>query len=373
LFIHSFYALFYIFEIKRVMSSSIKLNMREQTVLASIIENFVHTGMPIGSKYVATNSNIDISPASIRNVMADLEKWGFIEQPHTSAGRMPTGKGYRFYVNSLMKIQNLTKKEKAHIIDSLERVSEDIESILETASSTLANISNQLGVVLAPRFFEGIFDRMELVPIADKKILIVISIKSGLVKTISIEIEKSISRDKLHEVAHIINERLHGLTLTEIKDTVDFRLKDVSRGYPGFIDLIISNAKPLIDCFSPSDLHIGGTSNIVTQPEFHDTEAVRRITGFLDDRTIMLHVLNQEGDKESESDDDFFQTIRIVIGKENKQELIKHCSLITASYHVGSISGTLGVIGPTRMQYPKLVSLVDYMARALTDTFTKKH
>ena len=356
---------------KKIDSEMKELSGREKSILHLIVENFVQHATPVGSKLIAQNSDLALSSASIRNVMMDLEQQGYIAQPHTSAGRVPTDKGYRTYVNSLMRMQKLTPREQGEIVENLSRFSQDIGFILEAASRTLAKISNLLGVVLAPRFFEGVFERIELVQVAEKRILVVISIQSGLVKTISMELEKDVSRDKLEQTARVLNERLHGLTLREIKETIDIRLKNISVGDTGFIDMIIDSSKILFDFSVPGDLHIGGTSNIIVQPEFFKKDLTKDITGLLDDREIMIHVLSQE-ESDDESDEKYVdgnaEKIRIVIGEENRETLMQHCSLITASYNVGEIHGTVGVLGPTRMQYSKIISLVDYMAQALTDT-----
>lgn len=345
------------------------LTERERNVLNLVVENFVRNAIPVGSKYIAQNFDLSLSSASIRNVMMELEKQGYISHPHISAGRMPTDKGYRFYVDSLMRMENLTEKAKDDILENLNRFSRDISYILEAASQTLAKISNLLGVVLAPRFYDGIFERIELVQVAEKRILVVISIRSGLVKTITMEFEKDVSRKKLEHTASILNERLYGLTLREIKHTIDDRLKNVDYGDADFIDLIVDSSKILFDFTPPADLHIGGTSNIISQPEFFKKDVSKDITGLLDDREIMIHILNQEDESENE-DFDRSEKLRITIGEENKEIIMQHCSLITTSYHVGDISGTVGVLGPTRMHYSKIVGLVDYMAKALTDTLT---
>jgi heat-inducible transcriptional repressor len=334
-----------------------------------IVENFVRNVAPVGSKYIANNFDVALSSASIRNVMMDLERRGYIAQPHTSAGRVPTNKGYRLYVDSLMRMENLSEAEKDHILEDLSKFSRDISYILEAASHTLARISNLLGVALAPRFFQGIFEKMELVPVANKKILVVISIRSGLIKTITMELDEDVSRDALERTASVINERLYGLTLEEIKETIDVRLKNIGYGDAGFIDLVVDSSKILFDFTSTSDLYIGGTSNIISQPEFFKKDISKNITGLLDDREIMIHVLNKDDESEKDYSENF-GNIRITIGRENEEEMIQHCSLITASYHVGNIFGTIGVLGPTRMHYSKVAALVDYMAKALTDTLT---
>lgn len=334
------------------------LQQRERQILTCIVESFVENAKPVGSRYLAKRYNLDVSPATIRNLMMDLEDMGYLEQPHTSAGRVPTDKGYRVYVDTLMSIQRLSRKEQRRIFDKLRQVSADVDEILHTSCQVLGEISSQLGVVLGPRFYQGIFQKMELVPVAENKILVVISIKSGLVKTIMMEIRSNVSRDQLDETCWIINERLSGLSLKEIKESIDKRMSGLSYGEEGLIRLIVESSKKLFDFEEYRDVHLGGARNIMSNPEFADREHLSKMIDLLEQKQIILHLLNKNAEDNK---------ISISIGEENKEELFRNCSVITTSYHIGTVSGTLGVVGPTRMHYGKIVSLVDYMGKALTE------
>ncbi len=339
-----------------------KLSERERLVLNSIVESFVRNAVPVGSRYLSKKSGMEMSPATIRNVMMDLEERGLVTQPHTSAGRMPTDKGYRFYVDSLMMIETLAEPEKQHILEQLRRVSLGVDTILEAATQVMARVSSQLGVVLAPRFYQGVFEKLELLQIAEKKILMLLTIKSGLVRTIVMEVAAEVSREILEKTARVINERLHGLSLKEIKHSLDHRMRHAGDANPELIERILGSADLLFSEDGRRGLHFGGTNNIVTQPEFTDHQQLAKILNLLENREILIHLFEQGDDSEK---------ISITIGDENRDELIKHCSLITASYHIGNISGTLGVLGPTRIRYSKMVALVDYMAKILTEVLEK--
>lgn len=333
------------------------LTEREKLILNCVVESYVDNAKPVGSRYLAKKYKLGISPATIRNVMTDLEEMGYLDQPHTSAGRIPTDKGYRFFVDSLKSVQSLARNERRIILDNLRKFSVDVDEILHTSSQVLGKISSQLGVVLAPRFYEGIFQKMELVPVSENKILAVLSIKSGLVKTIMMEIESGVSRDQLNETTWIINERLAGLSLREIKETIDRRMFGASIGEANLIRLIVSSSNKLFNFEEHKDLHLGGTQNIMANPEFSDQEHLTKILQLLDSKQIILHLFD-----EKDQDD----KISITIGEENKEELFRNCSVITTRYHIGNVTGTLGVVGPTRMHYAKIISLVDYMGKALT-------
>lgn len=340
------------------------LTQREILVFNSIVESFVLKAAPVGSRYLAKKYNLMISPATIRNVMTDLEDRGLICQPHTSAGRIPTDKGYRHYVDSLMKVAKLSSTQKKSILEEIRNVSQDIEEILDESSRVLARISNQLGVVLSPRFYQGILEKIEFVTISEKKLMVVLTIKSGLVKTILIEVESEIPRERLAETASILTERLHGLTLKEVKETLDERLRDPGRGDINLIQLLVESSDRLFSHQNVfSNFHYDGTKNIVVQPEFEDHEKMKKILDLIENKEIIIKMLNEQ---------EYLGGISISIGEENKEELMKNCSLITTTYNVGETIGTIGVIGPTRMQYDNIVALVQFMAETLGYILTKR-
>ncbi|MFQ5675690.1 MAG: heat-inducible transcriptional repressor HrcA [bacterium] len=335
------------------------LTDRESLILDCIVESYVTTGVPVGSRYLAKTFNLGVSPATIRNVMNDLEDLGYVSQPHVSAGRVPTDLGYRFYVDSLMMVRNLAKRDREFIQQHLLSVSIDVTDILTTASYVLSKISSQLGMVLEPRFQHGIFQKLELLSVASNRLLAVISIKSGLVKTILMEVESNVSSEQLQAVSSLINERLNGLTLKEVKETIDRRLDNLSDQYNSVIRLIVESSDRLFNFEDDKELHVGGTHNIVSNPEFRDQNYAARFLELFESKQKILRILNEKQAEE----------ISISIGNENKENLFRGCSLITARYSIGNITGTLGVVGPTRMQYSKIVPLVDYMGKFLTQTF----
>jgi len=342
--------------------SAERLSERERLILNSIVESFVRNAVPVGSRVLSKKSGMEMSPATIRNVMMDLEEMGYVAQPHTSAGRVPTDKGYRFYVDALMPVEALSAPEKQHIFEQLRRVSQGVDTILDAASQVLARVSNQLGVVLSPRFYQGVFEKIEFVPLAEKKVLMVLSIKSGLVRTIVMEMATEVSREVLEKTARVMNERLQDLNLQEIKQSLDQRMRHAGETNPELIERLVGAAELLFSEDARRALHFGGTNNIVQQPEFTDHQQLSKVLNLLENREMLIHLFDQGEDPEK---------ISIAIGDENREELIKHCSLITASYHIGHISGTLGVLGPTRIRYAKMVALVDFMAKILTEVLEK--
>jgi len=332
------------------------LSQRESYVLNCIVEAYVCSASPVGSRYLCKKYSMDFGPATIRNIMNDLEEMGFLCQPHVSAGRVPTDLAYRFYVDSLMSTRRLGKRERRVVDDSLGVHSADVKEILLVASQVLGRISAQLGVVLEPSFNRGVFQKMDLVRISPSRLMAVISIKSGLVKTIMMEIESSVPEDMLHQTVFLVNERLSGLSLREVKETIDQRLTDVTVSGNSVIQLILDSTEKLFSFDQKEDVHLGGTSNIVSNPEFAQSEDVARMLGLIENKNSLVNKFVREEDAH----------LSILIGEENKEDLFRACSVVMAPYSVGNIGGSLGVIGPTRMEYSKIISLVGYVGRALT-------
>ena len=338
------------------------LSNREQNILNSIIQSFIIKASPVGSRYISKEYEYGMSPATIRNVMMDLEEKGFVIQPHTSAGRIPTDLGYRFYVDKLVQKEELNLAEKNQIREDLNfQHKSEVDKILEKACRALCQISNLFGVVLSPRFFKGKFKKLELVRLNENTLMVIISIESGLVKTITLEVKTDIKIEKLEETARILNENLYGLTLKEIRDTINSRLKDVSLGDKDLIQQFIDSADQLF-ILENDNIHFTGAQKIINQPEFAEKDNMQNILELIDNKNELVHILNEYASDEY---------VIITIGKENKKELMKNCSLIVTNYKIGSTSGSLGVIGPTRMNYPKMISLVDFIAEEISNLFKK--
>jgi len=333
----------------------IELSERERQVFLSIVHGFIRTAEPIGSRYLAKNYNLNISPATIRNVMMDLEEKGLISQPHTSAGRVPTTSGYRQYVNDLMSVQDLNEIEKKSIISQLDIFSKDVNLIIQKATEVLGKISSQLGVVLTPRFNQGRLNKIDLVTLSDNKLLAILNVKSGLVKTVIIEIDKTVPANLIESTKQLINERLHGLSLEELQDSINNRFNDVDQDIRTLLDAIKENSE-LLKFDYEGDFHFAGARNVISQPEFENREKIGKILELLDRKDVLIKILDGH---DSEG-------VFIVIGDENQEDLMKNCSLITTSYNFDNARGTLGIIGPTRMQYSKIIALVEFMAETLS-------
>ncbi|MFC1562471.1 heat-inducible transcriptional repressor HrcA [candidate division KSB1 bacterium] len=336
-----------------------ELSTRENLILQLIINNFISSGLPVGSRLLWKNYKLDFSPATIRNIMFDLEERGFLSQPHTSAGRVPTDEGFRFYIEDLIKYEQLTKKEKRIIKEHIESIKDNIDNLLKKTSLVLGNLSKQLGVVLTPNFLNGIFEKVEFVDVATNKLLIIISLTTGLFKTIAIEVDSNIPKFELEETAKVINERLNGLTLGEIKNTIDKRLMDISKGNEGIFRYFIEYSDKIFEIEWEENVHLGNTKGVVEQPEFSSNEYLKKIFNLVEDKKSIINIFKNRKNEDN---------IIVTIGKENLYSNIEFFSVITAAYNIGSVKGTLGIIGPKRMKYSKIIPIVKYTAETINKT-----
>ncbi|HTY38161.1 MAG TPA: heat-inducible transcriptional repressor HrcA [Bacteroidota bacterium] len=331
------------------------LNERERDILHRVVFNFIQSAVPVGSRYISKHFDSQLSPATIRNVMADLEELGFLSHPHTSAGRIPTDLGYRYYVDYLMEAESLSEREKKQIEEQLTTAA-DADSLLRETSRILSKISRQLSVVSSPHISSGIFEKLELIPIASSRVLVVISIRTGLVKTLMMEVGIEMKREYLEQVGRLLNERLSGLTLREIRETFVERTRDMQDERTGLIRLFIDSVDNLFDDMKDREkVHITGTQNIIDQPEFIDPKNFRSVIELIENDDIIVHLL--------EKHDHIDKNFTITIGSENDDNKIKEYSIVSATYELEGVTGRVGIIGPKRMEYAKVIPLVDHVAK----------
>jgi heat-inducible transcriptional repressor len=339
-----------------------ELSERERLILAVLIDHYIRTAEPVGSRVIATKYSLGVSPATVRNTLSDLEEKGLIEQPHTSAGRIPTEGGYRLYVDRLLKSERLSANEKEQIKRALSADFNAIEDILEQTSRVLAKLTSQLGVTISPKFDQAVLNKIDLVQLTDTRVMVIIAVRSGIVRTILIEVESNIEVDHLRQTADILNEKLTGLSLGEIRRTIGERLRDQGKGDPQLLKLFIEQHEHLLSDSTAEGLHTDGTVNILAQKEFRNPEKLREFLTLLEERRSLIDLLKVKT---------FADEITVTIGAESNIEGMKGCSAVTRSYQAGQIRGTVGIIGPTRMEYAKLMSVVDFTAKVLSEILSR--
>jgi len=262
----------------------------------------------------------------------------------------------------MMERVTLTPSEEEQIRREIHPDYVAVEDILEQTARVLAAVSKQLGLTITPRFDQGVLTRINLIPVAEKKILVILAVKHGLVKTVLLEAESDIDAEQVEQTARVLNERLSGLTLGEIKDSIDLRLRESTTADPKLIKIFLDSAENLLSFTETEEMHLGGTTNILDQPEFKDREKLRGLIEVLEEKKLLAEFISSRGIKEG---------ITITIGKEIERGEIQSCSLVTSPYQAGKVSGTIGIIGPTRMRYSKLVSLVEYTAKRLSEVLSR--
>jgi heat-inducible transcriptional repressor len=332
-----------------------ELNTREKEILQFIIQDFIKTASPIASRTLVEGHRMNVSSATIRNAMNSLELKGFLDHPHTSAGRVPTEMGYRFYVDSLMSLSRLTATEQRALDQITVQLNSDIDDAVITAARLLAKLSNLLAVVISPKLGSGSFHRLELLSLSSTRLLIVLTIQSGITKTISIEVQSEISKKDLERVSGILNERLHGRKLSDIARHIHEMLKEFeSTDDSGLIRIFIDSADTIFDDQQVRKFHFGGAEYMAMQPEFNDLSKYRSIVELIENEDMIIHLFEHDLSVDNE--------VRVRIGTENKLSQIEQCSVVSTRYSIGTISGTIGLVGPKRMNYPRMVSLVEQLA-----------
>ncbi|WP_263835835.1 heat-inducible transcriptional repressor HrcA [Salinibacter sp.] len=333
------------------------LSERERDILRLVIEQFVDTAGPVGSRSLAKDASVDLSPASIRNTMADLEDMGYLDHPYTSAGRVPTRLGYRTFVDELMDTPELSEVEQEVLKVKLARLVSDTDELLSESTRLLSKLTNLLGIALTPRLSTAMLDRLDIVPLSGSRLMFVLSVRGGLVKTVVLSFEPDLKRSKMDRIVSTLNERLAGLTLHEIRDTYEERLDDLP-DETGLLALVLDEASILFSEPDEGRLQFDGTQNILSQPEFQEPDDMRHLIETIEDEDRIVQVIENL----FEANPDAVGQAVVRIGSETDQEEMDAYSIVLSPYQLGDTVGSLGVIGPKRMDYGRAVALVENMA-----------
>ncbi len=341
--------------VRKNIVSPLTLSERHREVLNAIVHQFVLTAQPVSSLTLA-GSALNVSSATVRNVMADLEAAGMLTHTHTSGGRVPTALGYRVFVDNITQ-PRIERTIQAQIEREFEEMPIQGTELLSRFASILAQASHLITVVLSPRLDRGILQRIELIPIAEERLLLVVSLLEGMIKTILIELPMRVSPTELIGLNRLMNERLSGVKLSDLLNEADQRLADTGLAHSELVRLILNYTDSLFGDQTPS---VAGTGNALSQPEFRDPDKMRAVIELLEGNDILLHLLDNEED-----------SVVVKIGEETGNPATRELSCIAANYCVGDLMGTIGIIGPTRMDYPRHMALAGYAASLLTKIHTK--
>jgi heat-inducible transcriptional repressor len=337
--------------------SSRELGTRDRDILKDIIHSYVMSGEPVSSRTVAKLERHGLSSASIRNIMADLEEEGYLSQPHTSAGRVPTQVAYHLYIEKMMGAQSVSDRDRRYILDSL-RDDRDADHLMSSASHLLSELSRQVGIVVTPVMAETRLKVIDFVPISGNRLLAVVVSSSGFVDNKVIETDEPLSREDLVRIANYVNATFGGLTIREIRNRLLILMSDERAQMDRLLTQTLALAKKGFDPEPTPEVLVDGTNALLGQPELASVERVRRLFDTFADKARLVRLLNECMGG---------QGVRVFIGDESDLTSDLDFSLVATTYGPPEQPlGTLGVFGPSRMDYTRVIPLVDYLGERLT-------
>ncbi len=334
-----------------------ELEERNRKVLQAVIDSYIASGSPIGSSVLARRYSFGLSSATLRNIMADLEELGFLTHPHTSAGRIPTERGYRYYIDSLISVENDTDDFEDQLRQAPPLHSGDLQEIMQEASRFLATLSHGAGGVIAPSEPDGIYKHIEFVRLRGRQVLIIFVTNTGIVQNKLIELDESIQQRDLNYFSSYLDGELEQKTLPQIRQQLTEQMREEKIVFMKLMEETY-RASQEVQERDADKVYIGGASQVLESPDFANVEKMRTLFKALEDKYKLLKLLDSSAAAEG---------IKVFIGSENPFFEMQGCSMVVSSYQAGAnVVGTLGVIGPTRMPYRQVIHVVDYTAKLLS-------
>ncbi len=333
------------------------LNDRKKEILQAIIEEYIETADPVSSKTIVEKYKIDCSSATVRNEMADLEKMGFLDKPHTSAGRVPSAKGYRFYVDELIKEDNISMEEVMYIQSKLQTKVNQMEELTKIATSTLSEVTHYPTLSIGPNKHSQIIEDIKFVLLGARTMMAIILTDSGLIKESIIKFEQDVMHEQIETLNFMFNNRLRGKPLDSINSSIEEYIVSEMHESLNVIHPILDEMEKLIN--QQGTIYYEGTNKVFELPEFKSLELAKNFIHVLDEKDVVMDTLNA----------DMSEDINIYIGDENANENLKNFSIITFNHKVkGKSIGTIGIIGPKRMDYSKVISVLKYINQRMNQS-----
>ena len=338
------------------------LNERKIKILQAIINDYIETAEPVGSRTIAKKYNLGISSATIRNEMSDLEEMGLILQPHASAGRIPSDMGYRLYVDHLMQKHELGEKEKTVMQSVIANNISQIDYLMEETAKAISHLTNYTAIITEPVNHSTRIKQIRLMPLDSASLLLVIATENNFIKNHVVKVGIAPSDEEVLHLGSCINAVLQGHTLQEIDGVLIGRLKNALGEYQEFLPNILKDIESTIRAAEKVQVHMSGTKNILAFPEFSDIDKARSLFQALEEKDVLVTLL-----EEGQGND-----LQVLIGSENTVQSMKDCSVITATYKMGEETrGTIGIVGPTRMDYHQVISVLNGMVEKIEKTLKK--
>lgn len=337
------------------MSSSPDLSERQLRVLDAVVQLYVETAEPAGSQMIARRFGLGVSPATVRGIMSELEEMGYLFHRHTSSGRIPTDRAYRTYVDRVMHRSAPSSREQLALRTELQGRASALEEILRRAAQVLGVLTQELGVAVAPVLDSVVLERVELVRVSAERLLLVLNLRSGVVRTIFVRVPGQMAPESVSQMTQLLNERLAGHTLHEIRTTLGDRLRDAHASGDGreLLDIFIAESEEIFTHADPSGVMLGSAQMLAEQPEFASNARMRELLELTERRDLLREALQARRGA----------GLSITIGGENDDARFSDLTLVTSSYSKGELRGVIGVIGPTRMPYDKIIGLVEHTSR----------
>ena len=330
------------------------LDDRKKQVLQAIVEEYINTAEPVSSNGILKKYNLDCSSATIRNDMAELEKIGFLDKPHTSSGRVPSAKGYRFYVDELLKDDNISVEEIKYISDKLETKVNEIEDLTKIAANTISEVTHYTTVSIGPKADTQIIQEIKFVLLGARMMLAVILTDTGLVKETIIKFDEDVTEKQIETMNYMFNNKLKGQPIEKIDRPLEDYLYDEMTYSVNVIKPVIEQIKKVLA--DDENIYLEGANKAFELPEFNSLEVAKNFVNVLDTKELMADMLNSG----------FAKDINVYIGEENEKDELKDFSIVTFKHKVGNKDlGTIGIIGPKRMDYAKVISVMKYISKKL--------
>lgn len=339
------------------------MDIQKKKILYAVVHDYILTAAPVGSHQVAQKKSVDYSPATIRNVMSELEKLGFLRRAHASSGRIPTDTGYRFYVDELMQIHPLSNREKQEIKLSVESNSYQIDRVIQAACQNISTHADQISLGTIPAIDHQSLKHIQFLKLKEKLVLVILVRSTGLVENKILELDRSLDQLELNRMHNYLNDLLCGLNLPQIRGKILEELQKDQVRYNSLLAQALVLSQQALES-TDHNLHIEGQSKIFHSPEFTNIQMMQRLIKTFEEKTLMLKLLQEAVEKPG---------VRILIGDEMDSREINGLTLITSTYNdAEGNKGYLGVLGPTRMNYAKIVPLVDFTSRVITQTLERR-
>ncbi len=343
-------------------ADKLHLSEREQHILRLLVEHYIRDGLPVGSRALARSESLQLSPATIRNVMYDLEEMGLLASPHTSAGRLPTELGYRVFVDTLVKVQELRQMEVEKLRQQV-RSGQDLKGLIELVSNMLSDMTRMAGLVMVPSAGDPSLRHIEFLPLSDRRVLTILVVNEKQVENLIIHTDRDYGADELLEIANLLNAQYRGHGIRYIRDAVRRELETTREAVQRGMSEAIEIAGQVFDHEQLSgedreDLVVAGQTNLMSFEELSSVERLRSLFEAFNRKRDIYHLLERCLETDG---------VKIFIGRESGYQPLESCSLVTAPYvNEGQIAGVLGVIGPTRMAYERVIPLVDVTSKLLS-------